>query len=65
MCKRALDLFDSRQIQGGAFIAAEDDVKFLCDCQVVLVGVVLNLLLLSCVLHYLLLHYNLCCYLLL
>ena len=38
MCKRALDLFAAEKIQGGAFIAAEDDVKILFDWQVVLVG---------------------------
>ena len=38
MCKRALDLFAAGQIQGGTFIAAEDDVKFLFDWQVLLVG---------------------------
>ena len=38
MCKRALGLFAARKIQGSAFIAAKDDVKFLFDWQVVLVG---------------------------
>ena len=38
MSKRALDLFASGKIQGGAFISAEDDLKFLFDWQVVLVG---------------------------